>query len=370
MLGLGVLFLFGMAASAVAVFEWGTEEEEATEEEDFDENAARMGLELDDPDFGNSNAQPSSSENSIIPIDLTTYTMENDSFDSIEGSEPDERIELGEGHHIVSVRGGGADTVDAGDADTALIFFGGGDLVLGPDKAEGISDFVAVAVEGGELQGGAGDEFAQAIGDGATLSGNAGNDMLLSDKGTSTLIGGEGNDTLVGGITEASYHSSDADASFQTDDRAEDYLSGGDGDDLLRFSTGDIVEGGGGADRFEMEFNAIGENFAAVVQDFNKIDDSLVIEMRVDFQSLMAVRSASELAGSNGIEVCETDEGTDLLWNNRSICSLTNAIDVSAHVTIDMPDGKILHLHWQDGAFNEEQDEPDADVEIFISAIL
>lgn len=365
MFGLAFLLMFGMAAGAAVVFDWSEDEEDDHEEIKDAELNAQTTLQLDD-----TLESPAPSENGIFPVDLITYTFETDDFESNEGSVESDLIELDEGHHMVDVRGGGSDTIDAEYADTALIFFGGGDLVLGPEDAEGLSDFVAVAVEGGELQGGAGNEYAQAIGNGATLCGNAGDDMLLSDGGMSTLIGGEGNDTLVGGMTDASFYNSDADDEFQTDDRVEDHLSGGAGDDLLRFSTGDIVEGGEGADRFEMEINATGENSAAVVQDFNEIDDSFLIEMRVAYSSLEAVSSGTDLAGSNGFSVNETDAGTELVWNGNPLCLLANATEVSVHVTIDMPDGQILHLHWQDGEFSEGEGELDSDVEIFVSAIL
>lgn len=83
----------------------------------------------------------------------------------------------------------------------------------------------------------------------AVISGTTGNDYIISDRNEShDFLGGLGNDTLIGGAFSDTLLGGDG----------NDVISGRDGDDLIDggvVSTGfDILYGGGGNDRFELNF--------------------------------------------------------------------------------------------------------------------
>jgi hypothetical protein len=74
-----------------------------------------------------------------------------------------------------------------------------------------------------------------------TLTGNAGNDILIGGNGQDTLIGNDGNDTLIGGNG----------TDLLLGNAGDDLLYGGNGEDTLRGGLGnDTLTGGGGGDVF------------------------------------------------------------------------------------------------------------------------
>jgi hypothetical protein len=97
-----------------------------------------------------------------------------------------------------------------------------------------------------------------------TLTGNAGNNILDGGTGDDTLIFGSGSDIVFGGAGNDQIYSftglsdtlSDTldggpgDDNISSPGQSADVVTGGDGNDFIRFGNGDIVSGGPGADSF------------------------------------------------------------------------------------------------------------------------
>jgi Ca2+-binding RTX toxin-like protein len=106
--------------------------------------------------------------------------------------------------------GAGNDTVDAGANN---------DRVLGGDG----NDNIKGGIGNDTLSGGSNDDF---------LYGGDGNDKLFGDIGSDRLYGGNGNDALEG------------------NDKGPDWVYGEGGNDIIRFTEGDYLDGGIGNDAF------------------------------------------------------------------------------------------------------------------------
>ena len=110
------------------------------------------------------------------------------------------------------------------------------------------------------LIGGAGDDTLTAGDGNDVLLGDGGNDTLEGGFGDDLLVGGDGEDLLMGGWDDDVLHGRDEDESF-------DYLNGGEGDDVLIGGRGDNLNGGTGADLFDIEID-----FDGTIDDFEAED--------------------------------------------------------------------------------------------------
>ena len=123
----------------------------------------------------------------------------------------------------------GDDVLDGGSGDDIIIGRGGFDELNGGAG----NDRIIGGVDGDFIQGGDGDDSISGGGGFDNLNGGAGNDRLLGADGSDTLRGDEGNDTLFG---------------FGGGDNligglGHDRLFGGDGDDFLRGDGFSLTEG-------------------------------------------------------------------------------------------------------------------------------
>jgi len=201
----------------------------------------------------------------------------------IDANDGADQIIVESGGAIIST-GDGADTVDAHGMDAGVIFAGSGDLVLGSDiESAGYQGTpqVGVVAHGAVFEGGAAAEFGVALGDGAQMSGNGGNDILHAYEGDAILNGGEGNDTLLGNASPVRFGQDTRVTNVDTMSNSSlDTLIGGDGDDLLELSRGDLGTGGDGEDIFRVFANDDDLVLnAATITDFSPSEDSLVIQV-------------------------------------------------------------------------------------------
>lgn len=161
-----------------------------------------------------------------------------------------------------------------------------------------------IEVEGDNLliEGGSDDDLILASGDNNTLDGGKGNDTIAFDGSNNVAFGGDGNDEIDGGNGDDNIRGNAGnDDLFGSDgnDRivggtGKDKIEGGDnrGDDdfvfankqLIEFSEGDLLTGGGGRDAFRYDAT---DDDHQVVTDFTvgedrlKISDAATVEQKV-----------------------------------------------------------------------------------------
>lgn len=211
--------------------------------------------------------------------------------DDISGEGGDDTVVGGDGDD--SLRGGdGTDIVDGGAGDDEVRGGDQSDLVLGYDGNDtaygGSGDDLVLGEAGNDaLWLGDGDDIAWVddeidpvlfetgqLGD-DTINGEAGNDSLWDYDGSNVLYGGDGSDDI---ILQDNTWSQDPDHSH---DRGE----GGAGNDFLIGDSGDTLNGGAGADSFNVIFRDASydgvvtvNDDPALVEDFNGSDDFLAIQ--------------------------------------------------------------------------------------------
>jgi len=156
---------------------------------------------------------------------------------------------------------------------TAAVFGG-----FAPDGSPAISLTVTGTAGNDVLVGGVGSDLIEGLGGNDTLNGGIGNDTLDGGDGDDRLEGGAGNDTLRGGNGNDRLEAAqggidqlfggagnDTLTAFGTVTGAPTLLDGGDGDDLLQYSNsqfgstnGSIARGGAGND--QIDINGFGPN--------------------------------------------------------------------------------------------------------------
>ena len=207
------------------------------------------------------------------------------------GDSPDfaDTVAGGEGHDLLTTTldniffdaGGGDDTIDA-SAGNDLILGGAGDDDIqarpGDDTVDG--GIGADTVDGGygddSIDGGAGNDVLSGAADDDLVDGGAGDDTLSGSSGSDTLLGGAGNDLLNG------YIAGQAVSGNPNEPDAADRLEGGAGDDTLILGGDDTGFGGEGRDSFILHKD-IQDNAPAVIGDFARGDDWLVVEYQPQF---------------------------------------------------------------------------------------
>jgi len=193
--------------------------------------------------------------------------------DSIHGGDGRDDLYGADGDDLLG-GGQGADWLHGEDGADTLHGGGGGDALYGgndDDRLEGgDGDDTLHGGDGGDmLFGGTGDD---------AVHGGLGNDILTGGTGNDVLFGGLGNDTLSGleGDTEESLGDANA---------MQDYLNGGDGDDLIVAGQGDIVTAGEGVDTI-VAGDWITDGTATELMDFDRNEDQLVIAYGPDGAAL------------------------------------------------------------------------------------
>ncbi|MDR7127402.1 calcium-binding protein [Pseudotabrizicola sp. 4114] len=177
----------------------------------------------------------------------------------------------GDGHDTILLGGSGAisevsferGVLETSGPWTAQIFGGAGnDTVVASDGnfliygATG-NDSVELTESSAVAFGGSGNDTLGSETNASFLSGDAGNDELRGGWGHDTLIGGVGRDTLFGGggddlldghgvwMTEPSQRTASLSSILESN---PNYVYGGDGDDTIIATAGDIIYGGDGSD--------------------------------------------------------------------------------------------------------------------------
>lgn len=210
------------------------------------------------------------------------------------GGEGNDLIDLGDAHDVV-VYGGASDTVVGGTGERALIYLGGS------------------FVDGG------GNDFIISFSNQNVDLGD-GNDVIWGMGGNAQeVLGGAGNDVLAGDIDSMYlwwFHADDSNA-ISTD---ADTLDGGDGDDYLKGSHGDIMIGGAGIDAFQVNVDGSIAADAATIVDFEADQEVLTIGY---YENAIPFADPPQTFDHTFFQVKETDEGDtvvlDALGNELAI---------------------------------------------------
>ena len=174
-----------------------------------------------------------------------------------------------------------------------------GFVILGPE-GQGTSvqgsdglDVIQTGDQTDDISGGDGDDVAL---------GGAGDDQITGDGGDDVVLGGAGNDQISGG-------------------EGDDQVLGGEGDDNLIIGPGtDVAIGGPGQDTFTFEFF---DDQPDIITEFQSGEDRIVIpgvsdqsnvtydpitgELQVDGQTIAQLSSGLDL------EINQTDDGFEIL---------------------------------------------------------
>ena len=173
----------------------------------------------------------------------------------------------------LSITGSRAITV-SGNAGDDVILSGDGDDTLGGNAG---NDAIA---------GGGGDD---------TLEGDDGDDVLNGGEGDDTAHGGAGNDRMVGAAGDDTLHG-DAGNDVIWSGSGDDRIDGGDGDDILVGESGDdIILGGTGADHIRGH------------------DGEDVIDAGADADRVQGGNGDDRIDGGDGNDSLEGDDGGDTL---------------------------------------------------------
>ncbi len=206
--------------------------------------------------------------------------------DRIEGHAGDDLLEgndgldiiLGQdGHDVISggadadfIDGGaGDDVMDGGEGDDQIVGNAGNDVLLGREGQDSLHGDAGHD----EIDGGPGDDIAEGGDDSDVIRGGSGNDgirgglgndvidgesgddVIDGDEGDDVITGGEGSDIIVGGSGD------DHVMLWATAADSQTLIDGGDDNDTITLGNGTLnnfagtvhVDGGGGADRLELD---------------------------------------------------------------------------------------------------------------------
>lgn len=153
---------------------------------------------------------------------------------------------------------GGADYIRGGDGGDFINGNDGDDILYG----EGGNDFVYGGADNDQMFGDAEDALQ---GGNDVMDGGAGNDVMWGSGGNDNMTGGDGNDWMDGGSgRDAMYGNLGSDSLYGG--RGSDYLDGGTDDPEF---SGDLLEGGRGADTFVHHHHVFGNDDADVFSDFD-----------------------------------------------------------------------------------------------------
>lgn len=192
--------------------------------------------------------------------------------DTLTGGQGSDDFYFTEGNDVVTDFQPGTDTIfimsesgdgyevsyDAESGNSTITYAGGTVTVEGVELSSDDIIYGAGVVEGGEVTGGIGSDYLGSGGENPShLTGQEGDDALISGAGDDTLDGGEGDDTLYSGS-------------------GNDILNGGEGDDDLSSGEGnDTLTGGEGNDTFAFATNG-GDD---VITDFTPGEDKISINV-------------------------------------------------------------------------------------------
>lgn len=236
----------------------------------------------------------------LTPLQAAWTTQDGDAPLMVNGGPGDDRLLLSGSGYSVS-GGDGADVIDLGDARHVSVVAQGSDTVIGGSVGGPTVD--VLLRDQAVFQGGDADDYVVNLSAGLVSAG-AGNDTVLGMGGVSSVSGGLGDDLLIGTRSEEAFLPSATDLlRFYTSTDA-DTLDGGEGNDTLRASHGDVVTGGTGADRIGLALGAGGTLAGTEITDFNPAEDR--IEIAYDFFGTEGRSTPAPLIGE--INVTETPD--------------------------------------------------------------
>jgi len=151
-----------------------------------------------------------------------------------------------------------------------------------------------------------------------TISGEAGNDMLVGFVGDDKIYGGEGNDTIKGGKGNDIING-DNGSDVIYDEDGNDVVNGGEGNDVIYAGKGaDIISGNQGNDIFSFESLSSSTTQAIdTIVDFNNQEDLIDV-------SNIGIKSFDSLEiTNNGIDTFIDDKNSNFIFKLSGVHVLT-----------------------------------------------
>ncbi|WP_298857181.1 calcium-binding protein [uncultured Sulfitobacter sp.] len=247
---------------------------------------------------------------------------------TLEGTEEADRLEGDQGRDFIDGLEG--DDVMNGRAGDDIIFGREGEDVLQGEDGDdmlcsGDGDDIVTGNRGQDLiEGQEGDDFVSGDYGWDTVRGDEGDDTVLGGRGFDIVGGGFGDDLVFGGIiqgvplnleelTELRDGGSLADINGginMRDDSLGNELYGGFGDDNLVLGSGDIADGNEGDDTFHVMSEQIGENGAAVINNYSVSEDAITIivdDVDAAAEITVADENGNSVISLNGVRLAVVD---------------------------------------------------------------
>lgn len=209
------------------------------------------------------------------------------------------------------------------------------------------------------------DATSQGTGGTASITGSAGDDLIVVGNFASTIIGGAGNDTLTGGTAADNLQGGDGIDTI-SDGGGNDIISGGAGNDVITISgtsvnvdagdgddtvnadatltSGDTVNGGAGNDTLAIDAAATAESSQGVTNfEFLRADTALTQDMVQFTTNAGFTRLISNVAGNvtfNNVAATTTElralthDGGDTLTFDRLLDNATNEVTIGAFTNV------------------------------------
>ncbi len=256
--------------------------------------------------------------------------------DNLSGMDGDDRLEGGPGNDTLE-GGAGADEIDGGEDAGRGEFFGSSRSLIWGDTATYVDSDAGVTInlatgtaEGGHAEGDTltgiesvrasdhadvlvarNDDPATGDGEGSTLYGQGGDDLLTGGDGQDYLWGGKGDDTLMGGASNS------------------DYLEGGAGADVL-----DGGEGFGDYAKYELSDAGVTVNLATGEAEGGHAEGDTL----TGIESVWGSSHADRLIGDSGFNFFVGGAGADTIDGGAG-SDLILYVSSHAGVTVNMATG-------------------------------
>lgn len=229
--------------------------------------------------------------------------------DKIEGGANEDEVFGGQGHDEIE-GGSGHDQLFGGTGDDTLEGNDGNDTLYGENGQD-----VLFGNEGNDsIHGGAGNDVLFGNANADALFGNEGEDYLSGDSGSDHLYGGDDSDTLVGGTGSDHLYGEAGDDTLigVLIDESGANGSGSNGSMTLGINTVDTLIGGAGQDTFVLgdattvfyddgDAQTAGENDYALIKDFNRFEDTILLQGSASDYVVAALPASLESAFSHVI---------------------------------------------------------------------
>jgi Ca2+-binding RTX toxin-like protein len=291
----------------------------------------------------------------LLIYQFTAFSISVSAFNAALASpDPQAFIDLlfGEGATINGASSGGVgEILDGHGGDDLVNGFDGQDLIHGGDGND--------TLNGGDETGPTAPTYGDAIDGGAgddTISGGGGRDILVGGLGADTINGDDGDDFIADGdtglfTTTASTFISGwglQEVRLQliidrhAPDQSVDTLNGGAGNDTIVAGLGDIIDGGDGSDRAEVNFRWAAQALNLDLSGADPIGDVIAAAsggsyVNVELYTVRGTGFDDTLIGSAAADIFHGAEGSDQLEGRDGNDVLIGSVHAHNQIVNNLP---------------------------------